>query len=425
MRRLLVPLALVFALAAAPAARAADEDSVKKQISDLNSLTSLDAIRDKLPDLLKDKDAAKKLVKAADEMAKLDSKQLKFYGAYALGVTAQELKDYDAAMRFYKLCDKQANSIKSATKIIEAYEGMFGVLIETKKFDDAEDLCKKVMEVEGIEDLDRMKPFVIEKLIQTKTKQGKVDEALKMTDNLIKLDEGGWYFMGLKGWVLHEAGRDEESAKAYLEQIDLLEKNETLKPKDQEQFIDRTRYILSNVYVELNQVDKAAEQLKEILKHKPDNPSYNNDLGYIWADHDMNLDEAEKLVRKAIDLERKKRAELKKTGKLLADDDHDNGAYLDSLGWVLYKKKKFAEAKKELLAAAGTKEGEHIEILDHLADVQLALGEKTEAIATWKKALDMDTSTKRDLKRRGDIVKKLKAAEGKSDKPAEKPAEKK
>src|SRR5262249_15143624 len=152
---------------------------------------------------------------------------------------------------------------------------------------------------------------------------------------------------------------------------------------------------------------KAAEQLKEVLKHKPDNPSYNNDLGYIWADHDMNLDEAEKLIRKAIDLERKNREELKKKGKkLLPEEDHDNGAYLDSLGWVLFKKKKFAEAKKELLEASKTKEGEHIEILDHLADVHMALSEKTEAIAVWKKALDMDTSTKRDLKRRGEIVKK-------------------
>ena len=50
----------------------------------------------------------------------------------------------------------------------------------------------------------------------------------------------------------------------------------------------------------------------------------------------------------------------------------------------------------------------------------MALSEKPEAIAVWKKALDMDTGTKRDLKRRGDIVKKLKAADGKSDKPAEK-----
>ena len=46
------------------------------------------------------------------------------------------------------------------------------------------------------------------------------------------------------------------------------------------------------------------EELQTLLKKKPNNPTYNNDLGYIWADHDMNLEESEKLIRKAIEEER-------------------------------------------------------------------------------------------------------------------------
>ena len=88
-----------------------------------------------------------------------------------------------------------------------------------------------------------------------------------------------------------------------------------------------------------------------MLKDKPDDPTYNNDLGYIWADHDKNLAEAEKLIRKAIEQDRKQREELKAGGELKPEGDKDNPAFLDSLGWVLYKQKKYQDAKKQLLEA--------------------------------------------------------------------------
>ena len=90
-------------------------------------------------------------------------------------------------------------------------------------------------------------------------------------------------------------------------------------------------------------MDKAADQLKALLVREPDNPTYNNDLGYIWADHDMNLAESEKLIRKAIDDDRRTRR--KANPDLKPELDKDNAAYLDSLGWVLFKQKKYKEAR--------------------------------------------------------------------------------
>ncbi len=153
----------------------------------------------------------------------------------------------------------------------------------------------------------------------------------------------------------------------------------------------------------MKQVDKAAEQLKKLLEAKPDDPTYNNDLGYIWADHDMNLDEAEKLIRKAIDEDRKLRKKLELTG----DEDRDNAAYLDSLGWVLFKKKNYKEARDWLLKASKERDGQHVEILDHLGDAHLALGEKAEAIAVWEQALKVPALGKRDEQRKAEVKKKL------------------
>jgi tetratricopeptide (TPR) repeat protein len=151
--------------------------------------------------------------------------------------------------------------------------------------------------------------------------------------------------------------------------------------------------------------------LQALVKKDPENPTYKNDLGFIWADHDMNLEESEKLVREAIEQDRKKR---KKLEDLTPDEDKDNPAYLDSLGWVLFKKKAFKEAKKYLLEAVESKEGQNIEILDHLADVHVALGEKDDAIKIWEKALksEPETKSKREQERRVIVEKKLKKIQG-------------
>ena len=56
-------------------------------------------------------------------------------------------------------------------------------------------------------------------------------------------------------------------------------------------------------------------------------------------------------------------------------------------------------------------EGKNIEIYDHLADVLLALGEKAQAVETWKKALKLEANSLREQHRRAEIEKKLKANE--------------
>jgi tetratricopeptide (TPR) repeat protein len=176
--------------------------------------------------------------------------------------------------------------------------------------------------------------------------------------------------------------------------------------------VERCRYVLSGVLTDLNQIEKAAGELQTLLKANPENPTYNNDLGYIWADHDMNLDESEKLIRKALELEKTEREKLKEAGVLDPEDDRDNPAYLDSLGWVLFKKKQYPEAKKQLLEASKTPDGQHVEILGHLGDVHMALGEKAEAIAAWKKALEVENQGRRDTSRKEIVRKKLEKEQG-------------
>ena len=57
-------------------------------------------------------------------------------------------------------------------------------------------------------------------------------------------------------------------------------------------------------------------------------------------------------------------------------------------------------------------QGDCIEIMDHLADAHMALGERAEALAVWKKALTLETRSKRERDRKVQVEKKLKAIGG-------------
>ena len=98
---------------------------------------------------------------------------------------------------------------------------------------------------------------------------------------------------------------------------------------------------------------------------------------------------------------------------LEADEDKANSAYMDSLAWVLFKKKNYAEAKKILLETVKSEDAQHVEIYDHLAEVYVALGQTDKAVETWKKGLTCKPLGKRDEQRKIEVEKKVKKLEKK------------
>jgi tetratricopeptide (TPR) repeat protein len=391
--------------------RAADDDALRDKALKLNDITGNLPLKGELRLLFKDEAGTKKLVEAAVKMAKEKNQPFNYTGAFILARSAHFVKNFEAAQLFYKIALEAASKVQSSSKIIEVYDGTIDLLIENKKFDDAVKTCQDFLDIEKTNDDDpiiRVRPFIMERMIQALAKQGKFDDAMKQTDDLVERDgKDGWYFLKLRAEIYREQGKLGDAIETYDEVLERLKSNKRIPDESREKYIRVIRYTLTGVYVDDNKIDKAAEQLQALLKDNPDNPTYCNDLGFIWADHDMNLDESEKLIRKALEEDRKNR---KENEDLEPEDDKDNPAYLDSLGWVLFKKKDFKEAKKYLEEATQSKEGQHIEILDHLADTHMALGEKDDAIKTWEKALksDPENLSKRDQERRISVEKKLK-----------------
>jgi tetratricopeptide (TPR) repeat protein len=147
------------------------------------------------------------------------------------------------------------------------------------------------------------------------------------------------------------------------------------------------RRMLSAIYSSAQEFDKAEEQLLLILKEDPDDATANNDLGYLWADQNKKLDEAEKRIRRALELDKRQRNSLK---RISSDSDRDNAAFVDSLGWVLFRQGDWQGARRELEKAVSLLLGEDDPVVwDHLGDVYFRIKEMDKAGGAWRKAIEL------------------------------------
>ena len=92
------------------------------------------------------------------------------------------------------------------------------------------------------------------------------------------------------------------------------------------------------------------------------------------------------------------------------DAEPENAAYLDSLGWVLFKLGEHKEAITWLKKATDLKTGNDATIWEHLGDCYGAIKETSDATRAWEKALELvkeDTHPDEKLIKR--VEEKLKA----------------
>jgi tetratricopeptide (TPR) repeat protein len=395
----------------------ADDNPLRAELLKLNAVTGEEAQKAKLLALVRDKAKAKKLVAEAGKMlkeAKGKDNPFKYNGALLVAQLAHINKQYDVAEPFYEYLVETATKLKSGEKLAQASEGLIDMLYDNKKYAQAADLCEKYVAEKGSEEYEAGKGAIVERWVQALAKDEKFDESLRLVDLLLEDKNTAWYFLQLRGWVLREQGKMGEAIAAYTESLDKIDAHKVMTAEVKDRFKDRTRYILTGLYIDNKDVEKAAKELQTLIKRNPDNPTYKNDLGFIWCDHDLNLAESEKLIKDAIDLDVKGREKLKADGKL--DEVKPNAAYLDSLGWVLFKQKKYKEALDPLKKAADDDEdGTHLEIWDHLGDCYMALGQKKDAVGAWEKGLKFEDLSKRDAERRRKVSEKLKKARADKD----------
>jgi len=129
----------------------------------------------------------------------------------------------------------------------------------------------------------------------------------------------------------------------------------------------------------LDEAEKLFRKTMELIaRNDPDDQNQEftatvyNYLGYMWLENDRNLDEAGELIKTAADL------------------DPESGAIADSLGWFYFKKGRFEEARDELLRAEQMIETADPVVYDHIGRVFHELGEPQKAVEYLEKAVELD-----------------------------------
>ncbi|MEO7298453.1 MAG: tetratricopeptide repeat protein [Verrucomicrobiota bacterium] len=129
---------------------------------------------------------------------------------------------------------------------------------------------------------------------------------------------------------------------------------------------------LASAHERNHDYEQAENYLEKCLQLSPDFSEAMNYLGFMWADRGIKLEKARSLIEKAVKLEPK------------------NPAYIDSLGWVLFKLKEPQAALTQILKAIDLSEQPDASLYDHLGDIYDGLKQNDKAREAWQKSLSIE-----------------------------------
>ncbi|MFO1094455.1 MAG: tetratricopeptide repeat protein [Planctomycetaceae bacterium] len=279
--------------------------------------------------------------------------------AYMLGKLAVSAKRTDDAVFFYRLTMSMLNQ-----PMLNVYRELGEYLIDQKKYADAAQVFREATEKPEFEQARWVLLYFLTYPLEF---GGKTDEALQAITEARGSQPDNPQLHFQHAWILYHAQRWND-AEPILKEIVGRYKGDA----DSEKIVRQSQFSLSNLYVQRGEVERGEEVLQDVLKEIPDNPQANNDLGYLWADKNKNLDQARGMIEKALAAE------------------PTNPAYLDSMGWVLYRLEQFADARTHLEKATQQEGGDDSTIFDHLGDVLIKLDLKEDAAKAWRKALEIE-----------------------------------
>ncbi len=143
--------------------------------------------------------------------------------------------------------------------------------------------------------------------------------------------------------------------------------------------------LMGDAYHQLGDSKHAYECYDSCLLYRPDEAMVLNNYAYYLSLEDSHLDRAEEMSRRSLEKE------------------PDSPTYLDTYAWILFKQKKYAEAKeyidKALNALGDSVSTNDATIVEHAGDIYAKNGLKEKALEFWQQAADLDTPSATLLKK--------------------------
>ena len=262
----------------------------------------------------------------------------------AVGLLSMQLNDYDAAEENFK----QALSLNYKDQdSVRYYLGQ--VYEERKHYGEAQRWYGSVGPGE----------LYISAQIRYASMLGKQDKLAQAREYLHKLEPRDLHQRMLI--VLAEAQLLRDATR-YQEAFDLLGRTLEKNPNYPDLLYD---YAMAAE--KLNRFDVLEDNLRKLIKLKPDYAHAYNALGYTLADRNERLSEAVEFIRQALQL------------------SPEDPFIMDSMGWVQYRLGNFKEGTDYLRRAFANRPDP--EIAAHLGEVLWAQGRREEAQQIWRTSL--------------------------------------
>jgi tetratricopeptide (TPR) repeat protein len=263
---------------------------------------------------------------------------------YAVGLLAYQLKDYPAAETYMK------RVLGLGYRDPEGVRYLLGQIAEEQKL-----WPQAIKWYESIDSGDHVVPARM-RTANAIAKQGKLDEARAFLKRVAaEHPEEAVQLIVAEAQLLRDANRARDAFELLSQALD--------KQPEQPDLL----YDLALTAEKLERFDLLETHLRNLIRIKPDHAHAYNALGYSFADRNMRLPEARKLVEKALEL---------------SPEDY---FIVDSLGWVLYREGDLKGAARELRRAYSGRPD--AEIGAHLGEVLWMLGEREEARRIWDESL--------------------------------------
>ncbi|NOT00895.1 MAG: tetratricopeptide repeat protein, partial [Phycisphaerales bacterium] len=328
-------------------------------------------------------------------------------------VTAWLIDAYASAKRFGDAVEVAAEVYARDTQDRAVREELRTRLLAAEHFDGAGQLLLDAMETDPLDEI------LMRQLVHALTVAGKHDDALELLDNYAAEKERDDWVFDMRTAILQDARRFSDVLQMLNERLRAAEQSQEavasgevhefrrriaialmfaqrfdeaaqkLRMWIEETPEERVRFVFLQLLSQCHQSRGSAADAIEALERAhalaPSDVQSNNDLGYSLTDAGLRIEEAERMIRFALS-----RAP-------------DNGAYIDSFGWLFYKKGRFDDARLWLKRAVNSNGGHDPVVYDHLGDALWRSGMADEADRQWRLAVeliqDKSNADRPDLKR--------------------------
>jgi tetratricopeptide (TPR) repeat protein len=185
-------------------------------------------------------------------------------------------------------------------------------------------------------------------------------EALREARIANHLEKDNPYLLDTLGWALYKNKMFEEAAR-------VLKKVLTL-----DNSLPDAHFHVATVYYDLKEFEKSIKHFKRCIQLDPSSTLAMNNLAYLYSEMNRNLDEGIDLVNRAL------------------EGNSKNSAYLDTLGWLYYRKEDYPKAleylKKAVALAPDSAESQY-----HLGQVYLKMNQPTTSAEHIQKSMGLKT----------------------------------